>query len=189
VASVEGIDEGRVSARLLRAVVTGSECTGKTTLAAHLAARCGAPWSPEFARAYQERTPRILTACDVEPIARGQLEAEDAAVRAASRIVIHDTDIVSTIVYSRHYYGSCPSWIEEAARGRRADLYLLLFPDVPWVADGLQRDRPTSRHEVHALFDKTLREYGACVVDVTGTWIERARTAERAIEALLADPA
>ena len=26
------------------------------------------------------------------------------------------------------------------------DLYLLLCPDVPWVADGLQRDRPTRRH-------------------------------------------
>jgi len=176
-----------VSGRCLRVVVTGSECTGKTTLARGLAERFDAPWSPEFARTYQERTPRVLTALDVEPIARGQIDAQDAAIRGAANLVIHDTDLISTVVYSRHYYGSCPSWIEQAARERRADLYLLLHPDVPWVADGLQRDRAAARNDLHALFEATLRECGARIVDVRGGWSERERLAERAIEALLAD--
>ena len=38
--------------RPLVVVVTGSECTGKTTLALELADRYAAPCSPEFAREY-----------------------------------------------------------------------------------------------------------------------------------------
>ena len=45
-----------------------------------------------------------------------------------------DTDLVSTVVYSRHYYGDCPAWIEAAAVRRLADLYLLHDIDVPWTA-------------------------------------------------------
>ena len=39
---------------MIRLVVTGSECTGKTTLAARLAERYRTAWVPEFARAYAE---------------------------------------------------------------------------------------------------------------------------------------
>ena len=76
---------------------------------------------------------------------------------AGTRVVVKDTDLVSTVVYASHYYGSCPAWIERAARERLGDLYLLLHPDVPWVADGLQRDRPADRARLHQLFRERLR--------------------------------
>ena len=41
---------------MIRVVVTGSECTGKTTLAADLAARLSVPWVPEYARQYVAAT-------------------------------------------------------------------------------------------------------------------------------------
>jgi NadR type nicotinamide-nucleotide adenylyltransferase len=154
-------------------VVTGSECTGKTTLAGELARRCGAPWSPEFARGYLDRKAAPLDASDVEPIARGQAAGEDAAIAAAGRLVIKDTDLVSTVVYAHHYYGACPRWIEHAARQRLGDLYLLLHPDVAWVADGLQRDRPAERALLHESFSARLNSFGARVVDVAGGWDAR----------------
>ena len=89
--------------RPARVVVTGSESTGKTTLAAMLAADFAAPWSPEEARRYVERVARALAAEDVEPIARGQLAGEECAVAAASALAIHATDLVSTMVYARRY--------------------------------------------------------------------------------------
>jgi NadR type nicotinamide-nucleotide adenylyltransferase len=167
--------------RPLRVVVTGSESTGKTTLAGALAARFGAPWSAEYARLYLERVARPLGPGDVESIARGQLEAEDAVRRTAAGLAVHDTDLLSTVVYARHYYGRCPAWIERAALERRADLYLLCHPDVPWVADGLQRDREQARAALHRLFGETLAEFAVATVDIRGSWTERAAAAESAI--------
>jgi NadR type nicotinamide-nucleotide adenylyltransferase len=168
----------------MKVVLTGSECTGKTTLAAALARRFHTNWAPEFAREYVDQVGRALGAGDVEPIARGQMAGEDGAVERASRLVFLDTDLVSTVVYSRHYYGSCPPWIEAAARQRHGDLYLLHHPDVPWREDGRTRDRPELRDEVHALFEETLRSLQARVVPITGTFPEREARAVAAVEAL-----
>ena len=172
--------------RPLVVVVTGSECTGKTTLARELAAGLGAPCSAEFARDYLGAKAAPLVADDVEPIARGQIAQEDAAADAASGVVIKDTDLVSTVVYARHYYGSCPAWIEQAAAARLGDVYLLLHPDVPWVADGLQRDRPDDRDLLHGLFRRRLQDLGAGMVDITGTWPDRRRLAFDTVRRLLA---
>lgn len=169
---------------LLTAVVTGSECTGKTTLAAWLADHYGTAWSAEFVRAYLDAKGGTLDASDVEPIALGQVGSEDAAARRANRLLIKDTDLVSTVVYARHYYGGCPPWVERAARERLADVYLLLHPDVPWVPDA-QRDRPHLRDEMHASFRDGLQGFGARVVEVRGSWSARAALARAAIDALL----
>lgn len=129
-----------------RIVLTGPEATGKTTLAAALARRLGAPWLPEASRAYAEEVKRELVAADVESIATRTMRAEDAALATHPPLLVLDTDLISTVVYARHYYGGSPGWVEDAARARRGDLYLLCAPDLPWTADGV-RDRPANREE------------------------------------------
>lgn len=175
------------SDRPLVIVVTGSECTGKTTMALGLADRFGVPCSREFAREYLDRKAAPLVAGDVDPIARGQVAGEDAALARAAGAVVKDTDLVSTVVYADHYYGVCPTWVARAAEARLADLYLLLHPDVPWVEDGLQRDRPADRAILHDLFRRRLSALGACVVDITGDWSTRRALAVEAVSALLAN--
>jgi len=172
-----------MNARPFVVVVTGSECTGKTTLAQDLAREFQAPCSAEFVREYLDRKGVELDASDVEPIARGQMQSEDASAAGALDLVVKDTDLVSTMVYARHYYGACPAWIEDAARERKGDLYLLLHPDVPWVADGLQRDRPAEREHLHTLFRAALAAIGARVTDITGAWGDRREQALAAIRA------
>lgn len=167
-----------------RIVLTGAECTGKTTLAAALGAHFHAPWVPEAARLYAERSATPLSAATVEPIARLSLELQAAALAAGGPLLFLDTDLVSTVVYARHYYGSCPAWIEAEARARRADLYLLGTPDLPWSADGV-RDRPSNREEMFALFASTLGEVGARVEVVRGNGPARTAMAVRAVESLL----
>ena len=168
-----------------RVVLTGSECTGKTVLAEALARRFACPWVPEHSRDYASRKGAPLGPEDVEPIARGHLESEDQALRqAAGELLLLDTDLLSTLVYARHYYGACPAWVEQAARERRADLYLLMHPDVPWQADGV-RDRGDRREEMHLLFEAALSELTCPVVHVRGSWDERRATAERAVVELL----
>jgi NadR type nicotinamide-nucleotide adenylyltransferase len=168
-----------------RVVVTGPDCTGKTTLASALATRHRTIWSPEFARQYVDRVGRPLTADDVEPIALGQLAAEDAAASQARGLLVLDTDLVSTCVYSRHYYRQCPPWLEALARSRLADLYLLLGVDVPWLPDGLMREEPERREELYGRFRRTLRRWNAPVVEIHGDWDERRARAFEAVGELL----
>jgi NadR type nicotinamide-nucleotide adenylyltransferase len=172
-----------------RVVLIGPESTGKTWLARDLAAHYAVPWSPEYAREYVEAARRALGYEDVDPIGRGQKAGEDAAVaRAADArapLVVHDTDLVSTAVYSRHYYGECPEWIEREGRERRADLYLLHHVDVDWVADGNQREEPERREELFALFRDTLAALGAATAEIRGGWPERRRAAVAGVDALL----
>jgi len=165
-----------------RVVVTGSESTGKTTLAARLAAHLGTVWTPEYARVYLDAKATPLDPSDIEPIARGQRELEDDAARRANRVLIQDTDLLSTCVYSEHYHGGCPPGVRRALRP--PDLYLLLGIDVPWVPDP-QRDRGHMREQMHALFRDAVSASGAPFVEITGDWEDRFRRAVSAVEGLL----
>ncbi len=183
------LDAGGGGVSPLRVTLIGPECTGKTWLAGDLAARYVVPWAGEFAREYVLRHGLALDYGDVEPIARGQIAGEDEAISraegAGTPLVLLDTDLVSTSVYSRHYYGDCPPWIEEEARRRRADLYLLHHVDVPWVADGLQREQPERREELFSLFRATLSALDAGVAEIEGGWNERRARAVAAVDRLL----
>jgi len=170
----------------LRVVLIGPECTGKTWLAADLAGHYTVPWSTEFARTFVDVHPRPVEFEDVDAIGRGQVLSEDRAIDRArqrgSAMIIHDTDLVSTWVYSRHYYGDCPGWIAAAAAQRLADLYLLHDIDAPWIGDGFQRIQPERRGDLYELFASTLRELGAHVERVAGDWAARRARAVAAID-------
>ena len=186
VAAASGIDGNRVRVRqpaVLRVTVTGSESTGKTRLAERLARHYRTAWAREFAREYLSHKGAPLDASDVEPIARGQMRAEDDVLHRSREMAILDTDLVSTVVYAEHYYGSCPPWVERAARERLSDLYLLCDIDVTWIADA-QRDRPRAREEMHRAFADRLERYGARYALVQGAWEEREARAVDAVDAL-----
>ena len=175
----------------LRVVVTGPECTGKTTLAAGLGAEFDALWLGEAAREYAaeaRRAGRELGLDTVEPIARRAVAAQDDAMRDAPALLVLDTDLISTVVYSRHYYGTASEWLVAEARARRGDLYLLCAPDIPWTADGI-RDRPEGRDAMFALFGSALAEFGATVVEIRGQGDARGDACAAAVRARLAERA
>ncbi|MDH3524041.1 MAG: ATP-binding protein [Acidobacteriota bacterium] len=173
---------------MIRVVVTGSECTGKTTLAAALGEHFGVAWVPEYARRFVAEAGRAPEEGDVEAIARGQilledeLRLEDELAAGAPELLVQDTDLLSTVVYSRHYYGHCPPWIEEALGARAADLYLLAGIDVPWVPDGGQRDRGDRREEMQQLFRQALIDRDLSFVEVSGSREVRLGRAIREVE-------
>ncbi|MFI5118990.1 MAG: AAA family ATPase [Thermoanaerobaculia bacterium] len=174
---------------VLRIVLTGGECTGKTTLARVLAERHDTAWVPEAAREVSLAKEGLLGPEDVEPIARAHMAAADAASREATRrgrpAVFFDQDLLSTVVYARHYYGDCPSWIQRLAAQRLGDLYLLCRPDLPWTPDPA-RDRGDRREEMHTLFAAALAGAGAPFAEVSGRGAEREARAEAAVSDLLA---
>ena len=173
----------------LRIVVSGSECTGKTALARALAADFRAPFSSESARDYVNELGRAVQFSDVEPIARRQIAIEDALLGNDSRMYIFDTDLFSTLIYSRLYFGRCPDWIEPLCRARRADLYLLCGIDLPWVKDNFQRGQgtPAERQHAHSLFARVLHKNGCSVTAVSGLNDSRLQCAISAIETWLSN--
>ena len=168
---------------MIRVVLTGSESTGKTTVAAELARRYGALLVPEFVRGYAEQRGGVIEFSDHGPIARGQIALEDEYVGRGSPLLVQDTDLLSTVVYCRHYFGSCPEWIEAAAAARRPDLYLLCEIDVPWIADGV-RDRGDRRDEMQSLFREAVRVSGVRTIAIAGDETTRLAAAVAAIDSL-----
>ena len=169
---------------MIRIVLTGSECTGKTTLAEALALHYRTGLVPEFVRGYAEQRGGIIELSDHAPIARGQIALEDSYIARGGRLLIQDTDLLSTVVYCRHYFGMCEAWIEEAAVTRRPDLYLLCEPDIPWVADGV-RDRGHMREEMQSLFRDAVRASGVPFVEIRGERDQRLQCATQAIDRLI----
>lgn len=168
-------------------VLIGPECSGKTTLAIALAAHFGASWTPEAARLFAESATEPLSGATVEPIAKLSMRLDDEAraTLPSPALLVHDTDLLSTVVYARHYYGSVAPWIEREARARLGDLYLFCAPDLPWTADGV-RDRPTERASMYEEFRTALTEFGARTVVISGALDARMRTATAAVGALIA---
>ena len=168
-----------------RIVITGAESTGKTTLTKALSASYGEPCSAEFVRSYVNSHQRELNPSDLEPIAKGQLALEDDALEQAQRLIFHDTNILSSIIYAQVYFDTGIKWLNDRFLERDYSLYLLCMPDIPWEADEGQRESPAARDDLHVRFKHQLERRQLPYVEIHGSKQARMRLAARAIEAIL----
>ena len=123
----------------IRVVLFGPESTGKTTLSKALARYYNSVWVPEYAREYlQDKWNNERKTCepsDLLPIALGQMHLENELSQKTNTVLICDTNLLETKVYSEAYYsGSCDPLLEKFAIKNEYDLYLLTYIDVPWEA-------------------------------------------------------
>ena len=174
---------------LLKIVLFGPESTGKTTLARRLAAHFGTEWVPEFSRDYLQQKwdeeQKICEIKDILPIAEGQMQLENAAAAKAKNVLICDTNLLETVVYSQVYYeGHCDPILLKQALKAHYDLYFLTYIDIPWVEDDL-RDRPHQRELMFAKFKATLDRYNQPYHILKGNYEERFDVAVKTIEELL----
>ncbi len=176
--------------RPLVVAILGAESTGKTTLAASLAARLAkegvrrVAWVPELLRewcAAQGRTPRRE-----EQV--GILQAQDARIDAATAshdVVVCDTTGLMTAVYSRLIFNDRSLDDVAIARHQGVALSLLTALDLPWVADGHQRDGPQVREPVDNALRELLLTHALPFAVVGGRGEQRATQAIAAVAPLL----
>jgi len=152
---------------LVKIVLFGPESTGKTTMSELLAKHYNTVWVAEYARDYlQEKWNNERKTCedaDLIPIAKGQIALENKLALKADKVLICDTDLLETKVYSEEYYGGFvhPN-LDKYALKNQYDLYLLTNIDTPWEADDL-RDRPEQREEMYNAFEAALIKYKSLI--------------------------
>tara|TARA_R110000744_G_C19354046_1_gene560681 strand:- start:2120 stop:2683 length:564 start_codon:yes stop_codon:yes gene_type:complete len=174
---------------VLKVVLFGPESTGKTTLSEQLARHYHTVWVPEYAREYlQDKWNNERKTCephDLLPIAEGQMRLENKLAKKATDILICDTDLLETKVYSEAYYiGNCDPILEKYALQNTYDLYLLTYIDIPWEADDL-RDKPNERKKMFNYFKDTLEKYGKNFITLKGDKKQRLNKAINHIDTLL----
>jgi len=152
---------------LLRVSLTGPESTGKSTLAARLAAHYNTSFAPEYAREYLAASGPHYTPEDLEEIARGQLVAEATAAATAHRVVFCDTDLLVIKLWAEHAFGTCPEWVLKRIDQQQYDLVLLLGVDLPWQPDPL-REHPHLRQQLYHLYQRELRDRMFNFAEISG---------------------
>ena len=142
---------------MYKVAIIGPESTGKSTLAKELAEQFKGTYIPEFAREFVERKGTTeVTYDELCEIAREQIK-ELSAVRTqpseeSDAVYFFDTELIITKVWFEYAFGKVPEWLEEAIKTYPMDLYLLTYPDIPWVPDPARSNGSDGMRE--ELFDR-----------------------------------
>ena len=173
----------------IKVVLFGPESTGKTTLSRQLARYYNSIWVPEYARKYLQdvwnNERRTCEPKDLLPIAEGQMKLENELAKKTNSVLICDTDLLETKVYSEAYYvGTCDPILEKYALENTYNLYFLTYIDVPWEADDL-RDKPDDRERMFEAFENTLKKHNKPYVILKGSKRQRLEKAVNHINELL----
>jgi HTH-type transcriptional repressor of NAD biosynthesis genes len=160
----------------------GPESTGKSTMAKKIAAHFKTEWVPEVAREIVESNDFTLE--DIKKIGFAQNQRIKEKLPVANRILICDTDIITTRIYSDHYLGSAPQELDALEKEFTFDRYFLFDIDVPWVADGM-RDLSGQREKMMNKFRRALESRNIAYTLVTGNYEEREKSLVREIETMI----
>lgn len=161
--------------------IVGAESTGKSTLAIALRDALAADGTPvacvnealrEFCDAHR-RTPR-----QHEQAAIADEQTRRIATAAMShRIVVADTTALMIAVYSEIVFGDRSLYDAALAAHASCTLTLLTAIDLPWQADGLQRDGEHVREPVDTALRHALARHGPGYSLVIGSGPARTATA------------
>lgn len=160
----------------------GPESTGKSVMADTLAKDYNTVWVPEVAR--EIITSNHFSREDIIEIGRAQTERIFQLKQKANKLLICDTDLITTQIYSRHYLKVVPPVLYQMENMVRYDHYFLFDIDVPWIADGM-RDLSEQREEMFGVFKQELDRRRINYTIVSGTWQQRLHIVKQKIDECL----
>lgn len=146
----------------MRISILGAECTGKSTLTLALVPQLEplfdtVHWVPEYLREWCDLHGRTPLPQEQAAIAAEQLRRIDASPGNSTDTnfcTVTDTSPLVTAVYSDLLFQDPSLYASAVAAERQTDVILLTGLDLPWQADGLQRDGVAMQRR----FDARLRE-------------------------------
>ncbi len=167
---------------MLTICLYGPESVGKTTLAAELAVDFNGIFVPEVSK--DMVISNDFTINDIIEIGKAQTAAILEAQKQNTQLIICDTDLITTEIYSKIYLNNVPEILYDMEKKLHFDIYFLLDIDVPWVPDGL-RDLGNRREEVYNIFKNELEKRGINYWKVKGNWKARKKMVSKKILELI----
>jgi len=168
-----------------RIAILGAESSGKSALAEALAQRYQTVWVPEYLREFVETQQRVPRESEQVMIARTQLEREDAMALKANGWLFCDTTPLMTAIYSEYYFSSADADLLLLANQHHYDFTVVTAPDLPWIADGLQRESPAVRQAIHERVLVELEEREIPHLLIEGSLAQRVEQVEFALTFLM----
>ncbi|WP_343675258.1 AAA family ATPase [Chitinophaga sp.] len=151
-----------------KVVILGTESTGKTTLTGRLAAHFNAAAVMEAGRDIVADS-NDFSIDDLYAIATAHA---NNILAANAPLLIIDTDIHITISYGEYVFGQTIQIDDNIFAINKADLYLYLNNDVPFVQDGTRLDE-AARNELDVSHRQVLEKHNIQCEVISGDWEER----------------
>ena len=165
-------------------VISGPESTGKTSLAEYLSQHFEGQYIREYAREYITALKRPYNYDDVVHIAEMQVRQEKEMLGKAGRYLFYDTYLVITKVWFRVVFDRYPRWLDEYLRDSGIDLFLLCYPDLPWIPDPVRENPGEMRMKLFDMYKNEAEHFGFPVVVITGNERLRYQNGIRAVNNL-----
>lgn len=152
----------------------------------------GGLWVPEYLRHFTQAHGRTPQRAEQLQIMQEQLRMETEAWALARQqgrsLVFCDTAPLLTAIYSECVFADISLHPQARSLHARYALTLFLQPDIPWQADGLQRDGAEGRDAVHRAIERALMADGDSdwpVARIAGTAAQRLALACDAVAGVL----
>ncbi|MCL4744991.1 MAG: AAA family ATPase [Burkholderiaceae bacterium] len=176
------------AATAARIALLGAECTGKSTLARQLGEHLPAHVLDERLRRFCDEMRRAPRAHEQRWLLEEQIRLETLALAAAGRAglrwVVCDSTPLATALYSAVMFGDDSLMASALAHQRGYIATLVPAPDLPWIADGIQRESAAARDSFHHALLDALRANRLAHVEIAGSGSARLREALAALAAV-----
>lgn len=165
-------------------IISGTESTGKTTLAKNLSEKLPAALVEETGREMIQNS-NCFTEADLYVVALTHANAISVAKKQLQPLVIVDTDVYITQSYADFAWGKTLDLPGHIYLHNQPDLRLYLDASVPHVQDG-GRLSEEHRNQLDVYHRKTLSSFNQDYSEITGDdWDARSARAQGLVEGLL----
>lgn len=170
------------NSRYKNIIITGSESTGKTSLAEALAEKFQGAVIPEYARTYIQQHGTKYNYNDVETIAKHQWKEYLKHAENSNTFAFFDTFLIVTKVWFIWCYNKYPLWIDKCIRDAKIDLFLVCDADLPWIPDDIRENGGENRNKLLKLYIEEIDKISVPYHVITGDGAHRYTSAFNIIQ-------